>query len=753
MTRRLAGVVTGRRSRWAVLGAWLVLLVVFAPLSSKLNSEKVDTSTSLLPADSQSGHVAHLLATRFAGGDRSATVLIYRRPGGLTQADRTLIAADARAASQIPMVAGPLPAFLPGPGGVLKPAPQQVSSDGTTAFTLVGLAPGKAAKVADAVKDLRALDKGFAPGLTYHVTGSAVFFTDINNAVESSDVLLVGVTVLLVLALLLWIYRSPLLALIPLFIVIVSYVVASGVIDILARHGLRVDSTATSLLLVLMFGAGTDYCLLLTARYKEDLRRIEDGGAALRHAIPRAVPAILASGLTVAAALLTLLTSELNTNHTLGPVAAIGVLVVLLGGVTLLPALLSLLGRRAFWPARGQAAYAGPDGPPAAMKPGRWERLAAAVTGHPWRALVGGVVILAVCAVGLFSYTANPTPIKEFRKDPDSKRGYELFASEFSPGAASPSTLLIQRPGGTVSAAEVAAVRARMAQTPGVAEALPAPEPRSLDGRIARLEVILSRNPFAPAAVHEVPALRRAAAAAAPGLKVLIGDGAARYYDQGAAEARDLRVIAPLALLVILLVLVVLLRAIVAPLFLIATVVLSYAATMGLSVFFFQHVLGRPGEDGIVLIVVFIFLVALGVDYNIFLMSRIREEAAVRGTRAGIVRGLVTTGPVITSAGLILAGTFAVLMTLPTWTLFELGFSVALGVLIDTFLVRSVVVPAITTLLGDRSWWPSSPQAGTRGISGVREIPDTLRQAIAESDRAAHQPTVVHKRPPLRSRD
>jgi putative drug exporter of the RND superfamily len=268
----------------------------------------------------------------------------------------------------------------------------------------------------------------------------------------------------------------------------------------------------------------------------------------------------------------------------------------------------------------------------------------------------------------------------------------------------------------------------------------PAPDPRSRNGDIARPTLVFATNPLRPQASAAVNSARASVDHLAPGLTVLIGDGAARFRDQGAAEHRDLLVVAPLVLLVIFIVLIILLRALAAPVFLLATVVLSYLGSLGFSVLCFRFLFGRPTVDPLVPILTFIFLVALGVDYNIFLMSRIREEAVKRGTRNGVLRGLVSTGPVITSAGVILAGTFLVLTTLPVWTLFELGFAVAFGVLVDTFLVRSVIVPAVTTMAGDRIWWPASARAGTRGLSGVTEVHNPDSQS--EEGYAATGPAV-----------
>jgi RND superfamily putative drug exporter len=332
------------------------------------------------------------------------------------------------------------------------------------------------------------------------------------------------------------------------------------------------------------------------------------------------------------------------------------------------------------------------------------------------------MAVLAVGALGWLTFSPDPTPVKEFRTKPDSLVGYELFRKSFPVGAVSPSTVLVSRANGPVTQADVARVTRALSARKDVTAVVPSPD-RSRDGHVARLALVFASDPLRPQAKHAVEGARGAVDNLAPGLTVSIGDGAARFRDQGVAERRDLLVVAPLALAVILLVLICLLRALVAPLFLLGTVVLSYLGSMGMVFVIFNVIFGRDGIDPLLPMLSFIFLVALGVDYNIFLMSRIREEAVKRGTRNGILRGLVSTGPVITSAGLILAGTFLALTTLPVWLLMELGFAVAFGVAIDTFLVRSTIVPAITTMLDDKSWWPSTARTGTRGLSGVREVP------------------------------
>ena len=434
MMRGLVDITTSRGSRWAVLVVWLVLMAVSAPLTMKLNGEKVDQTTSLLPANSESADVTETLSKRFKDGSGRPTILLYHREGGLTDADKMRIARDAAEAAKVPLAGKPIPAFtlVPDDAGP-APEPGQVAPDGATAFSVVPLDSGTAEQVAESVDELRALGGGPAPGLEYHVTGSPALLNDINTAVEAADIVLVLATVLFVLALLLAIYRSPILAFVPLFVVIVSFLVSSAIIYLLARQGLEVDSTSTSLLAVLIFGAGTDYCLLLVSRYRDDLRQVEDAGLALRGAMPRAIPAMLASGFTVAAALLTLLVSELGTNKTLAPVCAIGVVVILIASVTLLPALLSLLGRRAFWPSSMQADY-DPEryAPPKPIKGapaptpeeefvgqassvargrvGCWTQVGLRVLGRPAPALVAGIVLLSIGALGLLDLPPRRQP-------------------------------------------------------------------------------------------------------------------------------------------------------------------------------------------------------------------------------------------------------------------------------------------------------------------------------------------------------
>jgi putative drug exporter of the RND superfamily len=696
---RLARIVSGRRSRWACLAVWLVLIGVFGPLGAKINN--VTDEDIALPSASQSNQVQVLLRDRFAAGDTRTAVLVYQRAGGLTDRDKEKIAADARSATSIPLVGTPIPPFTPAGAG-------QVSKQGDVAFTIVPIVAKGRYHIVPTISDLRKLERGGDPGLSVYVTGDAALLSDVRSALSNSDKTLLAVTVLLVLGLLVAVYRSVLLALVPLLTVGVGYSVASGIVYLLAKGGvIHVDSTAVSLLLVLMFGAGTDYCLLLVSRYRAGLRSHEDTHEALRSAVGGAGPAVLASGLTVGLALLTMLVATLGLNHTLGPVNAIGITVVMLASLTLLPTLLSLLGRRGFWPTAHTVAYGAVRRRDAEPETTVWGRIGTRVRERPAVAAIVAVIVLGASAFGLLAYHANIDPTAQFRQNPDSKKGERVLLSRFPAGALAPITVLVERKDGPVEAADVARVRATLAATPGVAEVRVEPA-RSRDGHIAALDAAFSDDPYGAAALRRVTTIRKELAALGPQLETFVGHGTAARLDYQTSADRDLKVVIPVVLAVVLLMLIALLRAFVAPAYLLLSVILSFLGSFGLSILAFRYVFGQSAFDPEIPIFIFIFLVALGSDYTIFLMSSVREEAAKRGVREGALRALGGTGPVITSAGLILAGTFAALTVLPIWLLFDVGFAVALGVLIDTFVVRSLLVPALTWLIGERVWWPSS---------------------------------------------
>jgi putative drug exporter of the RND superfamily len=697
----LARIVTGRRSKWLVVVAWLVLIVPFGLLGSKLGDVTDNRTESALPPEAESTEALRVQEQRFPGGETVNGLIVYRRPGGLTDADRAEIAADAEeAAGALPLVGPPAIPFVEG-----APA-ELVSPGGDLAYTIVAL-PDETDRLAKWGTDLRGAVHADTPdGLEVYVTGGLGFNADFEEVFGDIDVKVLLVTVVLVVVLLLLIYRSPVIALIPLVVVFIAYTIARGLVYLYAESGATVTDNGATILVVLMFGVGTDYCLLLVARYREELRRNEDKHAAMEIAIRRTGPAILASGLTVALTMLVLLVADIGSTNALGPVSAIGVTVAFMAGLTLLPALLTVTGRRGFWPRHHTVAFR-PEGG-GEERAGIWRRVGSRVLRRPGAALAGTLVMFAIGGLGLLAYEEDYSVQNFFKEPTESADGFTVMQQAFPAGALVPTTLLVERIDGVLTDADVAAVRERALAVDGVAT-VDAGDPRSSDLRVARLTLVFDDDPFEAAALERVQVLRDRVHEAPPGVRVLVGDGSAVQADFNEAAARDLRLIVPLALLVIFVILAVLLQALVAPLLLIASVVVSFLGTLGLSVAFFLYVIGDTGVDNSLPTYAFIFLVALGIDYTIFLMSRVREEARHHGTREGTLRALAATGPVITSAGIILAGTFSVLLTLPVTFIFDLGFMVAVGILLDTFIVRTIMVPALVELVGDRVWWPSRP--------------------------------------------
>jgi putative drug exporter of the RND superfamily len=705
--RHLAAFVAGRRGKWVVIAAWLVLAVIFAPLGSKLADKTNDRTESFLPKDAESTKVVRLLDKQFPGGQTVTGLVVYHRPGGLTAQDKAKMAADAKAAqAKLPLVGKPVVPFQTG-------APKElVAPKGDLAYTVVAV-PDDQEKVGDWGKDLRDITGKGSGGLSVYVTGNLGFNADFKEVFGSLDTKLLLATILLVLVLLGAIYRSPLIALIPLVVVGFAYSVAQGLIYLYADSGATVSSNSTQILVVLLFGVGTDYCLLLVSRYREELHGIEDKHQAMGRAMRRAGPAILASGTTVILAMLVLLVATTGSVHSLGPVSAIGVGCVLLAGLTLLPALLAISGRRGFWPRKAMVAH-DPDHA-LVQRAGVWRRIGDKVLHRPGLALAITVAFFGAGALGLIAYKEDYSTNGFFKKRTEAVDGYKLIERSFPAGALAPTTVLVQSENGPVTAADVATARQQASGVPGIAAVTPELA-RSRDGRIARFDVVFKDDPNKQAALDRVPLLRGRVADIGPGVTGLVGAGSAINYDYNKASSRDIKLIVPIALAVIAIILAILLQAIVAPIVLILSVVASFFGTLGISILFFRYVDNQAGIDASLPTFAFIFLVALGVDYTIFLMSRAREEAREHGTREGMLRAIGATGPVITSAGLILAGTFSVLMTLPVTFAFNIGFMVAVGILLDTFIVRTIMVPAAVEVIGDKIWWPSSPSGGRRGL-------------------------------------
>jgi RND superfamily putative drug exporter len=667
-------------TKWLALIFWVAVFVglngvdIFGKFSDAEQNRPVD----YLPEKADSVKLLERI-DEFPSGERFSAVVVYRRDGGLTARDRAAIAEDRRQFEAAATAGRP-------------PAPV-TSRDRTTALNIVPFkSTGEGDIVTRDVDKVREASRGAPPGLQVEITGAGGFAADAIDVFESINGTLLMATATLVFVLLILIYRSPVFWLIPFFSVIVAEVSSRGLGYALSELGVVVTGQSSAILTVLVFGAGTDYALLIVARYREELRHKQDKHAAVATAMGTAGPAIVASAATVIAALLCLSLAEVNGTAGLALIGASGIALSMLVMCTLLPALLAITGRRAFWPFIPRYGTVGTD-----ATHGVWRRIAEQVGFAPRRVWVGSVAVLVVMSLGLVWFNTNLTTGNQFRDDESSTRGQELVARAFPAGANVPTTVLVPQP------ERLAAVRSALEARPEVAELGP-PETGPPG---ARFDLTLRDDPYATETFDQIPDLRSTAERAG-GEGVLIGGPTAEEHDVRKSAVRDTWVIVPLVLLVVLVVLAVLLRAILLPVILLGTVVLSFLAALGVGAFFTEFVFDFPGADPSLPLWAFVFLVALGIDYNIFLMARVREEALRHGTRHGMLRGLAVTGGVITSAGIVLAGTFSILGTLPLIFLTELGFVIAFGVLLDTFLVRSVLVPALVFDIGPRVWWPST---------------------------------------------
>jgi putative drug exporter of the RND superfamily len=689
--------IVGRKTKYLVLLFWLIVIVLAGPLAGKLSGAEKNEAKSWLPGGAESTRVLDLQKA-FQSPNEISAIVVYQRPGGLTAADRAKVASDA---SRFPSVAR-IDGRVSGPS---------FSADGQAAVVTVPFDLGqngwsRANTVVTKMKSIA----GTEPGLSVHITGPAGYASDSASAFKGIDSTLLFSALAVVIVILLLTYRSPILWLLPVISAGVALWTSQGVIYLLAKHaGLTVNAQSAGILTVLVFGASTDYALLLVARYREELRRHQDRHEAMALALRRAGPAIIASASTVTAGLLCLLLAETNSTKGLGPVCAIGIVVGLLAMITLLPALLVTVGRWVFWPVRPRFGSAEPT------TTGFWARVGQRIARNSRQVWVVTVLALVVASLGLIGLHATGLTNKQsFRGHPDSVVGEQVLARHFPAGSGDPVIVI-------TNAGAAPQVQRVLASTPGIASVSP---PIIGQGK-AYLQGTLTAAPDSQAAYHVIDHLR-ASVHAVPGAGALVGGNSAINLDVGRAANHDRNLIIPIVLLVVFIILALLLRAIVAPLILIATVVLSFTATLGISAVFFSHVFHFGGADTSLPLFVFIFLVALGIDYNIFLMSRVREETLDRGTRRGTLAALAATGGVITSAGFVLAGTFAVLATLPLTAFSEIGFAVALGVLLDTIVIRSILVTAINFDVGDRIWWPS--RLMYRGREAVEAVAATESQ-------------------------
>ncbi|MFE4281018.1 MMPL family transporter [Streptomyces goshikiensis] len=686
--------------RWLVpvvlLVIWLGIGGALGPYAGKLGEVATNDQAAFLPQSAESTKVLEARKAFERSESVPAIIVWQARDGG-----------DVTTAQQ--EEATRALASLAGQRGISEPpSPALRSQDGQALQAVAPLAPDLGDELPAVLAEVRAAADSVS-GLSAQIAGPAATQADLADAFSGIDGILLGVALGAVLLILLLVYRSLLLPLVIIISAVFALGLACAVVYALADRGtVRVDGQVQGILSILVIGASTDYALLLAARFREELAARGDRTAAAIAAVRRSAGAIIASGATVALGLLALLASDLTNNRALGPVGAIGIVCSVLATLTFLPAVLALLGRAAFWPATPKPGDATAEGHRV------WRRIASLIDRAPRRVWASTTLLLLVLAAFSPGLSSKGVPLDEiFVKDAPSVTAQQALARHFPGGSGQPAVII-------ADAARAAEVQAAATATDGVASAAPVTAsgrpgggpPLVVDGRV-RIDATLEAAADSDAAKNTVAELRTRLHAVG-GADAIVGGYTAQRYDTERTAARDRTVIVPVVLGIILLILVMLLRSLLIPVLLVATVALNFLATLGVSALVFEHLLGFSGTDASVPLYGFVFLVALGVDYNIFLMSRVREESLVHGVRQGVLRGLTTTGGVITSAGVVLAATFAALMVIPLAFLVQIAFIVAFGVLLDTLVVRSLLVPALVIDIGPRSWWPSALARGRR---------------------------------------
>ena len=697
-----------------VVFTWFIIVGFFGPLFGKLTSVQENNNSSFLPKGAEATRASEVIQT-FSGKDSFSFPTLILFEGKVSQSrlaainehmagvgTLTLDGTDAKISDFI--APGQAISVFPSEDG--KAILANVPLDGNS---IAELLPNEKPVLPAIVEALREDVKPLAEanGVSHYVTGPAGLLGDLFGAFGTLDSTLLLTTLGVVAVILIFVYRSPVLWIIPLLSSLFALSMAGGIVYLLAKKNIiDVDGQSQGILSVLVIGAATDYALLLIARYREELHHHENRFDAMRAAYKGVWEPILASGSTVAIALLVLLFSQLTNTAGLGPIGAIGIVCSMITILTLLPALLLLFGRWIFWPRVPKN-----DGDDHVLE-GLWSKVGNSIGRNPRKAWVITGSILLIFAFASTTLKADGLgTVDTFTGNPESVVGQKLLLKHFPGGEGDPTQVV-------VSADKIEAVTKALTGAPGVSTIAPlidgvaipgkpAPAVKVVNNR-AILNVTLDKAPDSVEAGNDVPELRRLAKAADS--TALVGGTSAVYYDVRQANDRDNKTIIPIILFVITIILGLLLRSIISAIVLLGTVVLSYFATLGVCALVFNHVFGFAGGDNSFPLFAFIFLVALGIDYNIFLMSRVREESQKIGTRAGVIKGVTVTGAVITSAGIVLAATFAVLGLLPLVPLAELGFAVAFGVLLDTIIVRSILVPALVHEIGPKIWWPSKLQ-------------------------------------------
>ena len=700
-----------------VIIAWLGITSIAGPTFGKLSTVQENDNAAFLPDNAEST-LASKVTIKFSdsSNDQIPTLLVFlgdinpkNNPAKMMQIQKYL---DGLGAEILPESGKPLSTYFV-PGFPIQAFP---SEDGKAALVNIALSSDVAQ---DRIEEKPALTlivdflredlkKNFeSQALTTHVTGFGGIFADLFGAFGSIDSTLLTTTLLVVSLILIVVYRSPLLWILPLFTAVTALSLAGTIVYYLAKAGtIDLNGQSQGILSVLVLGAATDYALLLIARYREELHHHESRFESMRIALKGVIEPIIASGSTVIAGLLVLLLSQLSGNRGLGPVGAIGIAAAMITVLTLLPALLVVFGRWIFWPKIPK--FDDVD----EQLSGTWAKVGRAVEKNPKRIWISTALILTIFAGFSFTLKADGLANTEaFTSRTDSVIGLEELGKHFPSGEGSPVEIVIKQ-GDVVAVTNALGAIANVAFVEPVVDGqkipgAPTPPIKVVEGQVL-LNATLKVAPDSVEARNTIPTIREVLHQIDK--EILVGGGTAVQYDTDVASRADNRLIIPIVLLIIGLILGLLLRSIAAAALLLLTVVLSFMATLGVCQLVFEHVFGFAGADASFPLFAFIFLVALGIDYNIFLMTRVREEAMKIGTRKGVVKGLTVTGGVITSAGIVLAATFAVLGVLPLVFLAELGFAVAFGVLLDTIIVRSLLVPALVHVIGPKIWWPSKLQ-------------------------------------------
>lgn len=690
---------TSRRP-WFVIGAWVVLAVFVVALAPAL--ETTQEESEFLPDHYESIQATNLQSEQFPGATTPAAIVVFEREDG-----EPLTAEDQAEVGRISEELGPQlgeETFVPEVVTVSPDGAPNISEDGLVQIGIIGLADGATGFDTQAFEDAEDLRDDLADlaedsGLKVQTTGSVPQGLDSQDAGERSLAIVGIATIVLIVGLLAIIFRSVIICLMPVVVVTLVSMVATGLIGWANEaFDLKADSSIETILVVVLYGIGTDYILFFLFRYRERLRQGADTKAAVVHALERAGEAIASAGGAVIVAFLALLLSSLGIFQAIGPALAIAVAVTLLAALTLVPAIVTVLGRALFWPSKKwreepTGARFAKVGDSMGRRPGAF----AAVSGL----LMAGLAVFAIGFSPSFDFTAS------LPDDVESTKALETFQDHFAAGASEPVPVLVQSDDGPLDEAELATYAAALGDATGVAQVYPAQ--LSADGTTAQISLILENDPASDAALDDVKGpIRDVAHEAVPeGAEAFVGGTPSVFADLQEAMARDYKVVFPVAAGVILLILMLLLRSLVAPWYLMAAVGLGFAATLGATVIVFQHIGGESGLIFMLPIYIYLFVTALGTDYNILMIARLREEAREgKEPRAAAAEAVKHAGPTIAAAGVILAGTFASLMLSGNSLMMSMGFALSFGILIAAFVMSMFFTPALTALIGHAAWWP-----------------------------------------------